>query len=199
MSSGQPPIFVQLPGGPGTPIGIDQSLGSLGLPGYQIKTSRNQPLPAQLPAWLPASTAWLVEDRIKGRTNGGGQRKGRVLMIFRERRLVAVCSWHLEESGPPALFDLACHPKLNADERAAVEDKMLLAMRCIARRIGRTPVELRFADHPLDRAPKAHSRHWKGEVRERAKALGFTEPVRPRPKFWKGRRWARKRTWTTFP
>jgi hypothetical protein len=188
------PIAVTIAGGPGNPVHIEQGLDRQGLPGYEIKSSRAFPVPGQLPGWLPASTAWLIEDRIEG----AGQRKGRVLMILRGTRLVAVCSWHREDSGPPAVFDLACHPKLKRSERDRVEQAMLLALRCISAAMQRTTLELRFADHPLDRAPKNSKAIWKGQVRDRAAALEFTERLRPLPRFYKNR-WSRRRTWSSFP
>lgn len=55
------------------------------------------------------------------------------------------------------------------------------------------PDELRWSDRPLERVSDQRQRaRYRHEIRARATAMQFV-PLRPRPKFWKGR-WAVKRS-----
>jgi hypothetical protein len=188
-----PPIRAQIAGGEGTPVHISQTLERHDLPGYEIKSSRAAPVPEQPLSWLSERSAFLIAERATSE----GQRKGRVLTVFRSGRPVAMCAWHFGD-GPPAVYELACHPKLNAREREYVEEVVLFALRSIADTTGSTGTELRFSDQPLERAPKDKKAEWKGDLRQRAEELGFSEKVRPLPNFFRGY-WVRKRVWRSFP
>jgi hypothetical protein len=121
-------------------------------------------------------------------------RRGRAARIPRSGdTLVAACAWHLHETGPPVIFDLGARTDLTEAQDRRVCTVLLACLRDIAQELGRGTDELRWSDRPLDRIPDARQRNrYRAEVRARAAAMQFV-PLRPRPKFLKGR-WAVKRS-----
>lgn len=141
------------------------------------------------PSRLPDGLGWSVEDRLRH----AGARKGRVLAVWQGDTLVAACAWHLHETGPPVIFDLGARTDLIEAQSRRVCTVLLACLRDIAQELGRGTDELRWSDRPLDRIPDIRQRNrYRAEVRARAAAMQFV-PLRPRPKFLKGR-WAVKRS-----
>jgi hypothetical protein len=142
-------------------------------------------------AWFAArgrASRVPVADALKGLA-----RKGRILAVWQGETLVAACAWHLHDTGPPVIFDLGARPDLPARQQRRACMALLACLRDIAQALGRSTDELRWSDRPLDRVPGLRQRNrYRALVRARASAMQFV-PLRPRPKFWRGR-WAAKRS-----
>jgi hypothetical protein len=117
-----------------------------------------------------------------------------VLAIWQGDQVVAACSWHLHEKGPPVIFDLACREDLDESVAKTAATALMLCLRQIAGPSGlrRDTASLRWADPALDRiADRDERNRVRHAVRARAAALGF-EPLRPRPK-WLAKSWVVER------
>ena len=178
------------PSGKDSKVRVRSTLERFGLPGMELAaSSASGRAPHVDPSRLPDGLGWSVDDRLRH----AGARKGRVLAIWQGETLVAACTWHLHETGPPVIFDLGARSDLTEAQGRRACTALLACLRDIAQELGRGTDELRWSDRPLDRVPDARQRnHYRAEVRARAAALRFV-PLRPRPKFWKGR-WAVKRS-----
>lgn len=170
-------------------VSVETPLDDFGLRGLVLRSSdRQAPNIADTDTGWPEGLAWTVQDRLRSQ----GAKKGRVLAVWDGDTIVAVCSWHLHETGPPVIFDLGSSTGVDRAVAQAAEAVLLLCLREIASRLGRDTESLRWTDRPLERmSDRETTRTTKGSVRERAKALGF-EPLRPRPKWLKGR-WVTER------
>jgi hypothetical protein len=137
-----------------------------------------------------AGVRWSIDDRLRE----PGARKGRVLAIWQGDQVIAVCSWHLHETGPPVILDLGCREDLDPVTRKVAATALMLCLRQIAgaRGLHRDMASLRWADPALDRIPDRGERNRvRYAVRRRAASLGF-EPMRPRPK-WLAKNWVVER------
>ena len=178
------------PRGKDSKVRVRSTLERFGLPGMELAAS-SEPgrAPHVDPSRLPDGLGWSIDDRLRH----AGARKGRVLAVWQGKTLLAACAWHLHETGPPVIFDLGARSDLPARQQRAVCTALLACLRDIAQALGRTPDELRWSDRPLERVPDPQQRNrYRAEIRNRADAMQFL-PLRPRPKFWKGR-WAVKRS-----
>ena len=175
-------------GGKDSRIRVHASLGRFGLAGMElIASSARAPLIDA--GKLPEGLGWSIDDRLRH----GGPRKGRVLAVWQGDTLIAACAWHLHETGPPVVFDLGARTDVSARTAKLTCTALLACLRDVGEALGRSHDLLRWSDRPLDRVPDpAVRRRYRGAVRARAAGLGFT-PLRPRPKFWKGR-WATERS-----
>jgi hypothetical protein len=149
------------------------------MPGMELAASS---APGRAPhvdtSCLPDGLGWSVDDRLRH----AGARKGRVLAVWQGNTLVAVCAWHLHETGPPVIFDLGARTDLTEAQSRRACTAPLACLRDIAQELGRGTDELRWSDRPLDRIPDARQRNrCRAEVRARAAAVQFV-PLRPRPK-----------------
>jgi hypothetical protein len=178
------------PSGKDSKVRVCSALDRFGLPGMELAASSAPGrAPHVDPSRLPDGLGWSVDDRLRH----AGARKGRILAIWQGNTLVAACVWHLHETGPPVIFDLGTRSDLSEAQRRRACTALLACLRDIAQELGRSTDELRWSDRPLDRVPDARQRNrYRAEVRARAAALRFV-PLRPRPKFWRGR-WAVKRS-----
>ncbi len=178
------------PSGKDSKVRVRSSLERFGMPGMELAASSAPGrAPHVDPSRLPDGLGWSVDDRLRH----AGARKGRVLAVWQGETLVAACTWHLHETGPPVIFDLGARSDLTEAQSRRVCTALLACLRDIAQELGRGTDELRWSDRPLDRVPDARQRNrYRAEVRARAAALRFV-PLRPRPKFLKGR-WAVKRS-----
>ena len=170
-------------------ISVESDLARLGLPGLVLRSSdRRVPLISG-ERW-PTEVLWSIEDRLRSQ----GARKGRVLAIWQRNQPVAVCTWHLHETGPPVIFDLACREDLQEPVTKLAANALLLCLRQIAGASGmsRDTSTLRWAERPLDRIGNREERNRaRHAVRARAEALGFKQ-LRPRPK-WVDKGWVTER------
>jgi len=180
------------PSGKDSKVRVRSALDRFGLPGMELAASSAPGrAPHVDPSRLPDGLGWSIDDRLRH----AGARKGRILGVWQGSTLVAACVWHLHETGPPVIFDLGARSDLSEAQRRRACTALLACLRDIAQELGRSIDELRWSDRPLDRVPDARQRNrYRAEVRARAVALGFV-PLRPRPKFWKGR-WAVKRSFS---
>lgn len=164
---------------------MESELTRLGLPGLVLRSSdRRAPLISGK-RW-PTGVRWSIDGRLRSQ----GARKGRVLAIWQGDQVVAICSWHLHETGPPVIFELACREDLEDAPARRAAGALLLCLRQIAgsRALRRDSSALRWADPALDRIPDREERNTvRHAVRERATTLRF-EPLRPRPK-WVAKLW----------
>jgi hypothetical protein len=170
-------------------VSIEAELSGLGLPGLVLRSSDRR-APAISGRRWPPGVRWSIEDRLRRL----GARKGRVLAIWKGDQVVAACSWHLQESGPPVILDLGCRQDLDQSVAELAATVLLLCLRQIAGAPGldRDTSALRWADPALDRIPDREERdRVRHAVRARAQALRFT-PMRPRPK-WAANRWVTER------
>lgn len=177
------------PGGKESSISVEAPLDKFGLPGLVLKASRNRAPNVTGSRW-PDGLAWSITDRLRN----DGARKGRVLAIWQGDQVVAACAWHLHDSGPLVIFDLGCRTDVTRTTADRAATALLLCLRAIADApgISRGANALRWSDRPLDRiASKSERNRARQAVRQRAATLAFT-PLRPRPKWWKGR-WAVER------
>jgi hypothetical protein len=170
-------------------ISVESELTRLGLPGFVLRSSdRKAPLVSGK-RW-PPGVLWSIEDRLRSE----GARKGRVLAVWQGDQVVAVCAWHLHESGPPVIFDVACRVDLEKPLAERAANALLLCLRQIAGASGvnRDTSTLRWAERPLDRIANREERNRaRHAVRARAEALEFNM-LRPRPK-WVDKGWAAQR------
>lgn len=173
-------------------ISVESDLTRLGLQGMVLRSSdRRAPLISGK-RW-PPEVLWSIEDRLRSH----GARKGRVLAIWQRDQPVAVCTWHLHESGPPVIFDLACREDLEEPVAKLAANALLLCLRQIAGAsgVGRDTSTLRWAERPLDRIGNREERNRaRHAVRGRAEALGF-KLLRPRPK-WVDKGWVAERSFS---
>ena len=133
--------------------------------------------------------AWALDDRL----GGAGARKGRVLAIWQGRQVVAACCWHLEDSGPPAIFDLCCRSDLEASVADSTRAILLLCLRDIAHKLGRSTTDLYWTTMQLDHMPDDGERkRAKGANRKRASKLRFERSPTNTPK-WAKKHWIRAR------
>ncbi len=178
------------PSGRDSKVRVRSRLDRFGLPGMELAAS-SEPgrAPHVDPSRLPDGLGWSIDDRLRH----AGARKGRILAVWQGETLVAACAWHLHDTGPPVIFDLGARPDLPARQQRRACMALLACLRDIAQALGRSTDEVRWSDRPLDRVPDAHQRNrYRALVRARASAMQFV-PLRPRPKFWRGR-WAVKRS-----
>ena len=176
------------PGGTST-ISVESELTRLGLPGLVLVSSdRRAPLISG-ERW-PLGVRWSIDDRLRE----PGARKGRVLAIWQGDQVIAACSWHLHEKGPPVILDLGCRVDLDEQVRKTACTALMLCLRQIAAAsdLHRDTESLRWADPALDRIVDREERNRvRYALRARAGALGF-EPLRPRPK-WLAKSWVVER------
>ncbi len=170
-------------GGRESAISVERELGSFGLVGMVLKSSdRQAPLIAG-ERW-PDGVRLSTDDRLRR----DGAKKGRVLAVWQGQQVMAVCSWHLHESGPAVIFDLAVRNDVSRGIAALTREALLLCLRDIAgaRGLNRDTLSLRWADRALDHlATDAQLRNrLRGLIRARAADLDF-KPLRPRPKWLK--------------
>ncbi len=138
----------------------------------------------------PEGLKWSIEDRLRSQ----GARNGRVLAIWQGDQVIAACTWHLHESGPPVIFDLGFRVDLDEAVAKRAATALMLCLRQIAGAPGirRDTASLRWADPPLNRVADRDERsRMRRAVRRRAESLGF-EALRPRPK-WLTHRWVVER------
>jgi hypothetical protein len=177
------------PGGRASKISVESELTRLGLPGMVLRSSdRRAPLISGQ-RW-PAGVRWSIDDRLRA----SGARNGRVLAIWQGDQVVAACSWHLHETGPPVILDLGYREDLDQFTGKVAATALMLCLRQIAGAGGlhRDMASLRWADPALDRIPDRGERNRvRHAVRTRAASLGF-EPMRPRPK-WLAKSWVVER------
>lgn len=170
-------------------ISVESELTRLGLPGLVLLSSdRRAPLISGK-RWQPG-VRWSIDDRLRE----PGARKGRVLAIWQGNQVIAACSWHLHEKGPPVILDLGCRVDLQEQIRKTASTVLMLCLRQIASAsaLRRDTASLRWADPALDRIVDREERNRvRYAVRARADALGF-EPLRPRPK-WLAKSWVVER------
>jgi hypothetical protein len=117
-----------------------------------------------------------------------------VLAIWQGDQVIAACSWHLHETGPPVILDLGCREDLDQFTGKVAAAALMLCLRQIAGTHGlhRDMASLRWADPALDRIRDRGERNRvRHAVRGRAASLGF-EPMRPRPK-WLAKSWVVER------
>jgi hypothetical protein len=178
------------PNGKDSKVRVRSALDRFGLPGMELAASSAPGrAPHVDPSRLPVGLGWSIDDRLRH----AGARKGRVLSVWQGQTLVAAWVWHLHETGPPVIFDLGARSDLPVEQQRRACAALLACLRDVAQTLGRTPDELRWSDRPLDRVSDPRQRnHYRAEIRARAAALQFV-PLRPRPKFWRGR-WAVKRS-----
>jgi hypothetical protein len=164
---------------------VESELSRLGLPGM-VLTSSDRRAPLISGRRWPDGLKWSIDDRLRSE----GARKGRVLAVWQGDQVIAACSWHLHETGPPVIFDLGFREDLDeaVAKRAAIALMLCLRQIAGAPAIRRDTASLRWADRPLDRVADRNERsRMRTAVRTRAVSLGF-EPLRPRPK-WLAKRW----------
>ena len=171
------------PAGMASAISVESELTRLGLPGLVLRSSGRQAPNISDSRW-PLGVPWSIQDRLRSDV----ARKGRVLVIWQRDQVVAVCAWHLHESGPPVIFDLGCREDLPDPFAERAAGALLLCLRAIAgtSRLGRDTSRLRWTDCALDRYPdRAERNRVRRAVRARAEDLDF-RPLRPRPKWLAG-------------
>jgi len=174
-------------GGRSTVVTVEEALEKFGLPGLVLRSSGHKPPLPGGTRW-PEGLVWTIEERLKSQ----GAAKGRALGIWQGDQLVAICAWHLHESGPPVIFDLGCRTDLPPQVAKKAEHAVLLCLRAIAGALARDTETLRWTDRPLERMADQSARAVaRSAVRGRAKALKFL-PSRPRPK-WLANRWVVER------
>jgi len=182
---------VQLRTGAGgsTTFSVESELSRLGLPGHVLRSSdRRAPL-INGTRW-PPGIRWSIDDRLRSQ----GARKGRVLAIWQNDQVLAACSWHLPDSGPAVILDLACRDDLDSTTAKLLATALLLCLRQIAgvSAHGRDTDTLRWTNSALKRVPNHKERKQAlHAARTRAEDLGF-EPMRSRPK-WIKKDWAVER------
>jgi len=178
------------PGGKDSAISVESELTRLGLPGLVLRSSDRKAPVFSDHRW-PPGVRRSIDDRLRSM----GARKGRVLAVWQGDQVIAACSWHLHESGPPVILDLGCREDLDKPVAELAAAVLLLCLRQIAGAsgLGRDTSTLRWADIALDRIipDREERKRVRQAVRERAQDLAF-KPLRPRPK-WLAKGWAAER------
>jgi hypothetical protein len=105
------------PSGKDSKVRVRSTLERFGLPGMELAaSSASGRAPHVDPSRLPDGLGWSVDDRLRH----AGARKGRVLAIWQGETLVAACTWHLHEAGPPVIFDLGARSDLTEAQPAGL-------------------------------------------------------------------------------
>lgn len=114
------------PRGTDSKVRVRSTLERFGLPGMELAAS-SEPgrAPHVDPSRLPEALGWSIDDRLRH----AGARKGRVLAVWQGKALVAACTWHLHETGPPVIFDLGARTDLPAHQQRRACTALLACLR----------------------------------------------------------------------